>query len=109
MASGSTPPCFFAKGKPRQNLPTVLIFNPYLTKGMVLGFGPRMEQLLENGYAVAIINSRGRYFSEGTYTYMGGSGNDTYDTIDWLATQTWSNGKVGAMGCSSSAEEQHKK
>ena len=99
---------FFAKGKPRQNLPTVLIFNPYLTKGMVLGFGPRMEQLLENGYAVAIINSRGRYFSEGTYTYMGGSGNDTYDTIDWLATQTWSNGKVGAIGCSSSAEEQHK-
>ena len=42
------------------------------------------------------------------YTYLGGSGNDCYDTIDWLSKQPWSSGKVGAMGCSSSAEEQHK-
>ncbi len=51
---------------------------------------------------------RGRYFSEGVYTYLGGSGPDSYDTIEWLSKQPWSNGKVGALGCSSSAEEQHK-
>ncbi|MBI4500712.1 MAG: CocE/NonD family hydrolase, partial [Gemmatimonadetes bacterium] len=43
-----------------------------------------------------------------TYTFLIGSGNDSYDTIDWLAKQPWSNGRVGALGCSSSAEEQHK-
>src|SRR5262249_47609917 len=48
------------------------------------------------------------YFSEGTYTFLVGSGKDSYDTIDWLSKQPWSNGKVGAFGSSSSAEEQHK-
>ena len=99
---------YFTKDKPRHNMPTVMIFNPYLTSSMAEGFGVVMERLLENGYAIAIVNTRGRYFSEGTYTYMGGSGNDAYDTIDWLAKQSWSNGKVGAIGCSSSAEEQNK-
>ena len=55
-----------------------------------------------------IQNERGRYFSEGTYTYLVGSGDDGYDTVDWITKQEWSNGKVGALGCSSTAEEQHK-
>lgn len=33
---------------------------------------------------------------------------NAYDVIDWIAKQPWSNGKVGAYGCSSSAEEQHR-
>jgi len=95
---------YFPKRQPRKNMPVVLIFYPYL-------FGklqPEHRKLVENGYAVAFVNSRGRYFSEGVYTYMGGSGNDGYDTIDFLSKQPWANGKVGTLGCSSSAEEQHK-
>jgi putative CocE/NonD family hydrolase len=98
----------FPKGQPRQNLPTVLIYNPYLTEGMVRGNSLYIRSFIENGYAVMIENVRGRYFSEGTYTYLGGSGKDGYDTIDWITKQPWSNGAVGAIGCSSSAEEQHK-
>jgi putative CocE/NonD family hydrolase len=98
----------FPKDKPRQNLPTVLIHNPYLTEGMVASFSPYIKSLIDNGFAVMIQNARGRYFSEGTYTYLGGSGKDGYDTIDWITKQPWSNGSVGAIGCSSSAEEQHK-
>ena len=95
---------FFAKGRPRQNLPTILWFWPYLINPA----SAENQRFLENGYALAYVNVRGRYFSEGVYTYLGGSGPDSYDTIDWLSKQPWSNGKVGALGCSSSAEEQHR-
>lgn len=95
---------FFAKNRPRQNMPVILTFYPYLINAA----SPENKVFLENGYALAYVNVRGRYFSEGTYTYLGGSGADSYDTIDWLAKQPWSNGKVGALGCSSSAEEQHR-
>jgi len=100
----------FPKDRPRQNLPTVLIFIPYLTEGTIRGglFSGFIRSFIENGYAVMIENVRGRYFSEGTYTYLVGSGNDGYDTIDWISKQPWSNAKVGTIGCSSSAEEQHK-
>ena len=100
----------FPKDRPRQNLPTVLIFIPYLTEGTIRGglFSGFIRSFIENGYAVMIENVRGRYFSEGIYTYLVGSGNDGYDTIDWISKQPWSNAKVGTIGCSSSAEEQHK-
>lgn len=95
---------FFPKDRPRQGLPTILTFYPYLFNAA----NAENKAFLENGYALAYVNVRGRYFSEGTYTYLGGSGPDSYDTIDWLSRQSWSNGKVGALGCSSSAEEQHR-
>ena len=91
----------FPKNRPRQNLPTVLIHIPYLTEGTIRGFGIYIRSFIENGYAVIIQNVRGRYFSEGTYTYLVGSGNDGYDSIDWISKQPWSNGKVGTLGCSS--------
>ncbi|MBL8235761.1 MAG: CocE/NonD family hydrolase, partial [Bryobacterales bacterium] len=95
---------FFPKGRPRQNLPAILTFFPY----QINPVSAENRTFLENGYALAYVNVRGRYFSEGTYTYLGGSGPDAYDTIDWLSRQPWSNGKIGALGCSSSAEEQHR-
>ncbi len=99
----------FPKGRSRENLPTVLIFIPYLTEGTIRGsFSHYIRSFIENGYAVIIENVRGRYFSEGTYRYLVGSGQDGYDSIDWISKQQWSNGKVGTIGCSSSAEEQHK-
>ena len=98
----------FPKGLARQNMPAVLIRNPYLTEEMVTGFGDYVASLLKNGYAVIFQSERGRYWSEGTYSYLVGSGNDGFDSIDWITKQTWSNGKVGTLGCSSSAEEQHK-
>jgi putative CocE/NonD family hydrolase len=98
----------FPREQPRRDLPAVLLRNPYLTEGMVDSFGVFVRSFLENGYAVIFQNERGRYFSEGTYTYLVGSGEDGYDTIEWITKQPWSNGKVGLLGCSSSAEEQHK-
>ena len=99
----------FPKGKPRQNLPTVIIRTPYLIDARHLSFAPFVASFLAHDYAVVWEYERGRYFSEGTYTLSGAHrGKDGSDTIDWITKQPWSNGKVGAIGCSSSAEEQHR-
>ena len=99
----------FPKDRPRQNMPAVLFRSPYLIEpGEVRRFALYLRSFLENGYATVIQNVRGRYFSEGTYTYLVGSGKDGYDTVEWITRQAWSNGKVGTLGCSSTAEEQHK-
>jgi hypothetical protein len=99
----------FPKGQQRKDLPTVLFRSPYLIDpSEIERFALFHRSLIKNGYAVVIQNVRGRFFSEGTYTYLVGSGNDGYDTVDWITKQPWSNGKVGTLGCSSTAEEQHK-
>jgi hypothetical protein len=99
----------FPKDRPRQNLPAILFRSPYLIDpGEIHRFAEHLESFLKNGYAAVIQNVRGRYFSEGTYTYLVGSGKDGYDTVEWITKQPWSNGKVGTFGCSSTAEEQHK-
>src|SRR5438105_15332925 len=56
------------------------------------------------GYAVVLQDLRGRYRSEGTGQYFHtanvNEGRDGYDTIEWIAAQPWSNGKVGMVGSS---------
>lgn len=66
----------------------------------------RAYNAVRRGYAYVIQNERGRYFSEGEWEILGAPTTDGYDAIQWLAEQPWSNGKVGLIGCSSTAEWQ---
>ncbi len=66
----------------------------------------RAYDAVRRGYAYVVQNERGRYFSEGKWRILGAPRTDGYDAIQWLAGQSWSNGKVGLIGCSSSAEWQ---
>lgn len=92
---------------PKKNLPTVLIRTPYyIPTGDFTWFSTTMAAFLKNGYAVVVNNERGRYWSEGDYTFLAGAKNDGYDVIEWIVNQLWSNGKVGTYGCSSSGEHQ---
>src|SRR6266481_5010656 len=52
------------------------------------------------GYAVVIQDVRGRYSSDGEFDPYKNEGRDGYDTIEWAATQPWSNGDVGTFGLS---------
>ncbi|HLB54105.1 MAG TPA: CocE/NonD family hydrolase [Gemmatimonadales bacterium] len=61
---------------------------------------------IKRGYAYVIQNERGHFFSEGNYDILGPPRTDGYDAIKWMAGQPWSNGKVGLIGCSSTAEWQ---
>lgn len=61
---------------------------------------------VKRGYAFVEMNERGRYFSEGDYDILGVPLTDSDDEFDWMSSQVWSSGKVGLIGCSSTAEWQ---
>ena len=61
---------------------------------------------VKRGYAYVLMNERGHFFSEGNYDILGPPRSDGDDAISWIPRQPWSNGKVGTIGCSSTAEWQ---
>lgn len=61
---------------------------------------------VKRGYAYVVQNERGRFFSEGEWNILGTPLTDGYDALSWMEDQNWSNGKVGTIGCSSTAEWQ---
>ena len=61
---------------------------------------------VKRGYAYVVQNERGHFFSEGNYDILGAPITDGYDSLAWMQAQSWSNGKVGTTGCSSTAEYQ---
>jgi uncharacterized protein len=50
------------------------------------------------GYAVVQQNLRGLFESEGKWQMFATEVADGYDTVEWVAKQPWSNGKVGVLG-----------
>jgi len=59
-----------------------------------------------HGYAVVYQDCRGRYRSEGRFTKYLSEAEDGYDTLAWLVTQPWCNGRVATMGLSYAAHTQ---
>ena len=57
-------------------------------------------------FNVVSIPERGRFFSEGEWDILGVPLTEGYDAFSWLQKQEWSNGKIGTLGCSSTAEWQ---
>ena len=50
------------------------------------------------GYVFAVQDCRGQFGSPGEWEPLAHAGADGYDTIEWLAVQPWSTGKVGMVG-----------
>jgi putative CocE/NonD family hydrolase len=63
-------------------------------------------EAVKRGYAYVGMNERGHFFSEGNYDILGPPLTDGDDALTWMSKQSWSNGKVGTIGCSSTAEWQ---
>ena len=51
-------------------------------------------------FALVVQDCRGSFKSEGEYRPFMTDHVDGYDTIEWIAKQPWSNGKVGMYGAS---------
>lgn len=66
----------------------------------------RAYEAVKRGYAYVVQNERGRFFSEGNWNILGTPLTDGYDAFSWMEDQEWSNGKIGTLGCSSTAEWQ---
>lgn len=77
-------------------VPIILVRTPY-DNGVAsqVAAGKRWAA---RGYAYVVQDVRGRGESEGTFYPLITEADDGYDTIEWLAKQPWSTGKVGMMG-----------
>lgn len=96
------------KDRAQRKLPVILIRSPYRPSSEVSEplASTLLPHLVRNGYAIVIVNDRGTQWSEGSYRWLKGANQDGSDIMDWITRQSWSNGKVGTFGCSSSGESQ---
>ena len=78
----------------RAPFPVVLLRTAY-GKRSQRGYGRFFSQ---HGYVVAIQDVRGTNTSQGEFQIWQHEKEDGYDTVEWLAAQEWSNGKVGMIG-----------
>lgn len=86
-------------------LPTLFLRTPYDKGNDALAAQGRF--FAQHGYVVALQDARGRYRSEGRFTkYSPLDAPDGYDTIEWLARQPWSDGRVAMWGTSYAAHAQ---
>jgi hypothetical protein len=91
--------------------PVIFVRTPYnfnfwdVRNGVWRDMGTELAAV-KRGYAYVEMNERGHFFSEGLYDILGAPLSDGSDAMTWLASQPWSNGKVGTIGCSSTAEWQ---
>ena len=79
--------------------PVLVYRTPYGEKNALSEF-TTFENARQRGYAVVVQDVRGRYTSDGAFVPYQNEGRDGYDTIEWAAKQSWSNGKVGTFGLS---------
>ncbi len=84
--------------------PVIIGRTSYDKSNPVLWINPVPDYFTPRGYVVLLQDLRGRGQSEGTGQYFHtanvNEGPDGYDTIEWAATQTWSNGRTGMVGSS---------
>ena len=52
------------------------------------------------GYAAVMQDVRGRWGSEGEFYFLRNEADDGADTMAWVRTQAWCNGRIGTLGLS---------
>lgn len=88
-----------------RKLPTVLIRLPYGR----LRYAEAYESAIyfaQHDYAVLVVDLRGTGDSGGELLPWRDAAGDGMSILDWIAAQSWSNGKVGTFGCSALGETQ---
>src|SRR6266404_331527 len=61
------------------------------------------RNIVAHGYAAVYQDTRGRHGGEGEERVYAHDAADGYDTLDWIAGQTWTNHRVGMSGSSAGA------
>jgi len=82
-----------------QTYPTILIQTPYnrlfYRINLPLGFGTQTQNM---PFAFVTLDWRCFYGSAAACNINMDRGKDGYDAVEWIASQAWSNGKVGTWG-----------
>jgi len=66
-----------------------------------------MGDWADKGWPSIVQDTRGRFQSEGIDTMFRDDHTDGYDTLEWIAQQNWSNGKVATIGASATGIVQY--
>jgi putative CocE/NonD family hydrolase len=102
----------FTPKKSDEKLPIIFLRTPYGIDGSQGNFRSYFKELVDEGYAFAFQDIRGRFKSEGKFVMTRPArdkrdpkaideASDTSDTIDWLLkTVKGNNGRVGMLGIS---------
>lgn len=80
--------------------PVIMIRTPYGRSAAYMNYTGMGKYFASNGYIFIVQDVRGKGDSQGDFNFLFQEGPDGYDTIEWAANQSWSNGKVGMMGFS---------
>jgi hypothetical protein len=80
--------------------PVVLSRTPYLKDALGDLAGYSAKKYTDAGFAFVMQDVRGKGHSEGFYEAFIPDLEDGYDTVEWVARQSWSNGRVGMVGAS---------
>jgi len=83
-----------------QQYPVILVQTPYnrIYYRLVLPLG--LSPISSSNYAIVTIDWRGFYGSMAAWVTQPNQGKDGYDCVEWIAQQSWSNGKIGTWGAS---------
>jgi hypothetical protein len=81
--------------------PAILVRTPYHSDEVLNFSYVQVLSTVRAGYALVMAYVRGRYGSEGTYNLTAPQeieGADCYDTVEWIASQSWCDGNIGMAG-----------
>lgn len=78
--------------------PVILVRTPYMRDEPTMNYTGLGNYFASQGYVFVAQDVRGRGDSQGEFNFLFQEGQDGYDSIEWVAQQPWSNGKVGMMG-----------
>lgn len=110
MRYGTTPRADITRPEAERRFPVLserTLYNKEIGSGNAVGAA---EYFASRGYVVIIQDVSGRFASEGDfYPFLDdgtGINRDGYDTVECLADQPWSNGRIGTIGGSHSGATQ---
>jgi uncharacterized protein len=85
----------------KEPVPAILFRTPY-DRSAYYPDVLRPQQCVEAGFAAVVQDMRGRFGSEGEWEPLNWAqeGLDSYDTIEWIAAQSWCSASVGMSGLS---------
>lgn len=80
--------------------PALLMRTPYGKENSARMSGGAYDEtyLATRGYVVLLQDSRGRNDSQGTFEPFRDDADDGFDTVEWIAQQPWSNGRIAGLG-----------
>lgn len=78
----------------KEALPVIFTLTPYIGDS----YHKRAAYFAQNGYVFVLVDVRGRGNSEGKFEPFANEDQDGHDVVEFLATQSWSNGKVTMWG-----------